>query len=190
MIKYLENHFFIVIAHILTLVGITWFTRSLFIIISVVIAIAFLLLAKFIRKNNILNYIVQLIVFSTIPFCYSTDEFIENMNVNWYSLIPLITTIVVFVFAYKMPNSRQESYLNVKVRYTEDKAIRKKTNKFASRCLYFIILPLFLSIFFFDGLSKLIINVGIILIVFTAIFVYANIIGHRKEKLERNQEEL
>lgn len=57
---------------------------------------------------------------------------------------------------------------------------------FASRCLYFIILPLFLLIFYFNWVLKLVITLGLLISVVIIIYVYTIIMG-RKQKLVKTE---
>lgn len=183
--KYFENHFFVLLSHIVTLAGISWIYSSLAALISVAITLIFLLTFKLIRKMTVLNKLGQLIVFSLIPFSYTTNDLIGKMNISWMSILPLALAIICLVIAAKIPKSRQESYLNVKSRYVDDKGIRKKANNFASRTLYFLVLPLTLAIFFFDWLPKLIISLAPILIALVLVYIYTAAIGAKKEKLAK-----
>lgn len=184
--KHLENHVFILLSHIITLLGIQFIDLSLLSIICILVTVLYLLNARFLRKKFILNYVVQLILFSLIPFCYSTENLLTYVTIHPVSLINVVLIFVVFYVAYKITRTRKESYINVRNKYTEEKKNLKKANMFASRCLYFIILPLFLLIFYFNWVLKLVITLGLLISVVIIIYVYTIIMG-RKQKLVKTE---
>lgn len=183
--KNLENHLFLLLSHIITLIGIQIIDFSIISVICILITAIFLLLAKYIRKNYILYYSMQLIIYSLIPFSYTSDVLIERVQINVVSLFDIVLLIFSFFVAIKITKSRKESYINVRNKYTEEKSTRKKANRFASRCLFFGLLPLFLLIFFFDWLLKLVLTLALIIVITVTIYLYTVVIGRKQLMLEK-----
>lgn len=180
--KYLKNHHYVLLAHILICAISLAISLSTISIISISITIMYFVLIKYIRRNSTINYLIQLAIFCTIPFCYTTGTLIEKyLNTDWGSIIPLFTILMVFFIAIKIPNSRKESIINVRSRYTEgDTELRKKANVFMSRTLYVSIVPYFILIIYFKWTTKLGLTIFILLLMYIVIWGYTSYIGKRK----------
>ena len=185
--KYLKNHHYVLIAHIVISSVLLAFTFSLVSLISIVASVLYFMLIKFISRDRMVNYFFQLALFALIPFCYTTEDLVANFNTDWGSIITLLFIVIAFFVAYKIPKTRRESVLNVRNRYTEDDAeIRKKANLFVSKSLYVTLLPQLILTFYFSWKEKLGVTFLIIFLVFIIVKIYTAFIGHKKQvKLEQ-----
>lgn len=180
--KYLKNHHYVLLAHIVFCAISLALSFTVISVISISLTVLYFMFIKYIRKNHTVNYLVQLVIFCTIPFCYTTQFFIEKyLNTDWGSIIPLLSILMAFFIAIKIPNSRKESIFNVRSRYTEDDTeLRKKANKFVSKTLYVSIVPYYILTLYFNWTAKLGLTIFILLLMYIVIWGYTSYIGHRK----------
>ena len=191
--KYMQNHLYVLIIHIIFSFGLIIYDFSLIGLISMLLSSLYLLFLKDIRKSKMINYLAQLAIFSMIPFCYTTENLVDYyLHTDWGSIITVIIMIVTLYIAQKIPNTRKESFLNVRNRYTENDAqIRKKTNVFISKTLYVSLLPLFILTLYFTWKEKLGITLIILFLVCIITRMYSSYIWRKKvikHQQSRNEE--
>lgn len=180
--KKIKNHHYVLIMHILICSIIVAINFSMIRAISIGLTLLYLITVKVISKSKGLDYLVQLSVFTLIPFCYTSKDLIDKYaNTDWSSIIVLLYTFSAFIIAIKIPRVRKESILNIRSRYTEgDNEVRNKTNCFVAKVLFASLVPNLLLILYFNWPIKIITSLLFIIVIYILVKLYANYIGRKK----------